>query len=86
MLIMVNNLIWNMIQGFILVHFFFSDFDWCENVIFGFGNISSMHIGIKKEDIFVLGKGPTQRLNDTTIIAEAKYTINFSRLHKKMFV
>ena len=42
-----------------------------------------MHIGIKKEDIFVLGKGPTQRLNDTTIIAEAIYTINFSRLHKK---
>ena len=66
--------------------FSFSDFDWCDNVIFGFGNSSSMHIDIKKEDIFVLGKGPTQRLNDTTIIAEAIYTINFSRLRKKKFV
>ena len=37
-----------------------------------------MHIDNKKKDILVLDKGPTQGLNDTKIIAEAKYSINFT--------
>ena len=32
---------------------------------------------IIKKDILVLGEGPTQGLDDTTITAEAKYPINF---------
>ena len=38
-----------------------------------------MHIDRKKKDILVLGKGPTQKLYDTTITTEAKYSIRFTR-------
>ena len=34
---------------------------------------------IRKKDSLVLDKEPTQGLHDTTITAEAKYSINFSR-------
>ena len=40
---------------------------------------SSVHINNKKEDILILGAGPTQGLDDTTLTAEAQYSINFSR-------
>ena len=40
---------------------------------------SSMHANKKNKDILILGKGQTQRLDDTTPIAEAEYSINFSR-------
>ena len=36
-------------------------------------------MGNKKKDILVLGEGPTEVLYDTTITAEAKHSINFSR-------
>ena len=42
-----------------------------------------MHTDNKKKDILVLGEGPTQKLDDTTITAEAKYSINFSRSQRK---
>ena len=42
-----------------------------------------MHIDNKKKVIIVLGEGPTQRLDGTTITAEAKYSINFSRSQRK---
>ena len=44
------------------------------------GSGSSVHIDNKKKDILVLGEGPTQGLDETTITAEAKYYINFSSL------
>ena len=59
--------------------FSFPNFDWGKNVIFGVGNSSSTHIDNKKKDILILGKGPTQGLDDTTIAAEAEYCIIFSR-------
>ena len=31
---------------------------------------------IKKKDILILGKGPTQGLDDTTLAAETQYSIN----------
>ena len=34
---------------------------------------SSVHIDNKKKDILILGSGPTQGLDDTTLIAEAQY-------------
>ena len=39
---------------------------------------SSVHINNKKKDILILGIGPTQKLDDTTLTAEAQYSINFS--------
>ena len=38
----------------------------------------------ENKDILVLGEGPTQGLNDNTISAEAKYSINFAQSGKKL--
>ena len=37
---------------------------------------SSGHVNNKGKDILIYGDGPTQRLDDTTLTAEAKYHIN----------
>ena len=44
---------------------------------------SSVHINNNKKDILILGIGPIQGLDNTTLTAEAKYSINFSRSNKK---
>ena len=44
---------------------------------------SSVHINNKKKDISILGKGPTQGLDDITLTTVAQYLINFSRLNRK---
>ena len=44
---------------------------------------SSVHIDNKKKDILILGEGPTQGLDDTTLTAEKKYSINFTEHNKK---
>ena len=44
---------------------------------------SSAHIDNKGKDILSLGKRLTQRLNDTTLTAEAEYSINFTRSQRK---
>ena len=44
---------------------------------------SSMHIGNKKKDILILGKGPKQELDDTRLTAEAQYSISSSRSNTK---
>ena len=41
---------------------------------------------IIKKDILVLSEGPPQRLNDTTIPAEAKYSVSFARSKGKYFL
>ena len=46
---------------------------------------SSVHLDNKGKDILILGEGPTQGLDDTTVTAEAKYPINFT-LSGKRFV
>ena len=33
---------------------------------------------MKEKDILILGKGPRQGLNNTTLAAEEEYAINFS--------
>ena len=38
-----------------------------------------MHIDIKNKVILILGEGPTQGLDDTTLATQAKYTINFTQ-------
>ena len=52
-------------------------------IIFGVDMSSSVHIDNKKKDILILGKGPTQGLNDTTLSVEAQYSIDFSRSNRK---
>ena len=39
---------------------------------------SSVCIDNKNKDILILGEGPTQGLDDTTLVAEAKYPIHFT--------
>ena len=57
-----------------------------ENVIiFGADMGSSVHIDDKNKDTLILGEGPTQGLDDTTVTAEAKYPINFTQ-SEKIFV
>ena len=45
-----------------------------------------MHIDHKGIDILFLGKRPTQGLDDTTLTAEAQYSINFSRSNRKFYL
>ena len=42
-----------------------------------------VHIDNKYKSILVLVEGPTQRLNDTTLTPEAKYSINFTQSGKR---
>ena len=37
----------------------------------------------KKKDILILGKGPTQGLDDTKLTVKAQYSINFSKSNRK---
>ena len=55
-----------------------------KNVItFGVDMSSSVHVDNKKKDILILGEGPTQGLDDTTLTAKKKYSINFKEHNKK---
>ena len=47
-------------------------------ITFEFNTSSSVHIDNLKKDILILGKGPVQGLDDTTLTAEAQCSINFS--------
>ena len=44
---------------------------------------SSVQIDIKGKDILILGEGPTQGLDDTTLTAVAKYPVNFAQSRKR---
>ena len=43
-----------------------------------------MHVDNKRKNISVLCQGPTQGLDNTTIKAEAKYPIKFTKSGKKV--
>ena len=43
-----------------------------------------MHIDNKDNHILILGAGPTPGLDDTTLGAEAKHAINFTKPRKKI--
>ena len=52
-------------------------------IIFGVDMSSSMHINNKGKDILIFGGiNPTQGLDDTTLAADAQYSINFSRSNR----
>ena len=60
--------------------FSYPNFDWDKTVIiFAVDNSSSVNTNNKKKIILVIGKGPTQGLDDTTIMAGGKYINNVSR-------
>ena len=44
---------------------------------------SSVHADSKKKDTLILGEGPPQGLDGTTLTAEKKYLINFTENNKK---
>ena len=44
---------------------------------------SSVHINNKNKDNLIVGRGPTQGLDDTTLTAEAKCPINFTQPRKR---
>ena len=52
-------------------------------IVFGDDLSSSVHVDNKVKDILTLSEGPTQRLHDTTLTAEAKYPINFTQSGKR---
>ena len=52
-------------------------------VIFGADMSSFVHIDNKNKDHLILGEGPTQGLDNTTLIAEAKYLINVTQPRKR---
>ena len=50
--------------------------------IFGADKSWSVHVNNKRKDILILHEGPTQALDDTTLTAEAKYSINYKQSEK----
>ena len=73
---MVLDLIWKELLHFLLI-----------NNIFGVDMNSSVHeelISTHKKDILILGGGPTKGLDDTTMTAEKKYSINFTKPNKEL--
>ena len=48
---------------------------------FGADMSSYMHIDNKGKDILILREGSTYGLNDSTLTAEEKYPINFTRMY-----
>ena len=44
---------------------------------------SSVHVDNKGKDMLILGEGPTQGLDNTTLTAEAKYPINCTQSGKR---
>ena len=46
---------------------------------------SSVHVDNKKKDILILGEGPTQGLDGTTLTEEKNYSINFTENNKVIY-
>ena len=66
--------------------FLFTDGSYGKNVIiFGADMSTSAHVDNKGKDILILGEGPTQGLDDTTLTAEAKYPISFTNQEKNFY-
>ena len=54
-------------------------------IIFGVDMSSSIHVDNKRKDILTFGEKPTQRLDDTTLAAEANYPINLHNQEKDLY-
>ena len=83
MLIYVNTSIAATAWDLILVqNFHYLTVPW-EKIIFGVDMSSSVHVDNKGKEILILGEGPTQGLDDTTLSAGAKYPIDFTQSGKR---
>ena len=83
MLIQINTDIATMAKAWILIKNFHLQMKaWGKIIIFGAVVSSSVHINDKNKDVLSLCEGPTQGLDDTTLIAEAKYHFNFKQPRK----
>ena len=51
-------------------------------IVFGVDMSYSVQVDYKKKDILILCKGHTQELDDRTLAAEKKYSINFTERNK----
>ena len=58
---------------------------WKNAIIFGADISSSGHVENEWKDMLIPGEGPTQGLDDTTLIAEAKYPINFTQPNRRLY-
>ena len=52
-------------------------------IMFGLDMSFSVHVDNKKKDILILGEGPTQGLDGTTLTAEKLYSTNFTENNKE---
>ena len=52
-------------------------------IIFRVDSSSSFHVIIRTKDTLLLGEDPTDEIDDATITAEIKYSINFTKSRKK---
>ena len=52
-------------------------------IFFGVDMSSSVHVDNKKKDILILGEGPTQGLDGTTLTEKKKYSINLTITKRK---
>ena len=52
-------------------------------IIFGVDLSSSAHANNKTKSILIVGKGPTQGLEDATLYAKKMYSVNFTATRKK---
>ena len=50
---------------------------------FGADMSLSVHVDNKEKETLILGEGPTQGLDDTTLTTEVKYRINFTQSRKR---
>ena len=75
-----------MVQDLIHSEFLFSHGSYGKNVIiFGADMSSSVHVDNEGKDILILGKGPRQGLDGTTLTAEVKYPLNFTDSIEELF-
>ena len=57
-----------------------------KNIItFGVDLSSSVHVDNKNKDILVLGEGPTQRVDSTTLTAEANILLTLHHQEKDLY-
>ena len=64
--------------------FLFINWSFGKNAIMFVADMSSsVDIKNKEKDILILGKGPTQGIENTTLTAEAIYPINFAKPNKR---
>ena len=76
-MILINILIQDIELDLLLVPFIHFHIFIVNAVIFGVDMSSSLHVDNKNKDILIVGQGLTEGLDNTSLTAEAEYSINF---------